>query len=746
MADTDTDAAAEVSDVPRSGQDNRDDAKILETARKRLKLAQDATSESRDDELDDLKFKAASPDNPEWHWPSQVLSSRGVGTQNSSTINARPVLVINQLPQHVFQVTNDQRKNRPAGRVVPVNDGADIEVAEIQEGMVRHVEYISDADIVFDTACDNQVTFGEGYFRVLTEYVDEMSFDQEIKYSRIKNSFSVDMDPTIQDPCGADAEWCFISTDMTHEEFERAFPDATPISSLEAGVGNEGLQAWINDKTVRVAEYFYKEYKKVTIILYGDGRSVIKGSQEHQLLELSGVMPMMNTDGQPVERTTQLCSVKWCKTNGYEILQKRDWPGKWIPVIRVVGNEYEIDGRLYVSGLIRNAKDAQRMYNYWVSQEAEMAALAPKAPFIGYAGQFEGYEDKWKTANVQNWPYLEVNPDAADPEGKAYPLPQRVQPPMLSSAILHAKLGASDDIKSTTGQYNPSLGEKSNETSGRAIIARDKKSETGTYHYIDNLARAIRHGTRIIVDLFPKVYDQARVARIVGIDGEVKNVRLDPSQDVPVREIRDQRGIVLEKVYNIALGRYDSAVTTGPSYLTKRQEASEAQSQLLQANPKLWEIAGDLFVKNLDWPGAEQLSKRLAKAVPPNLRDDTDETPEMQQAKQQMQAMQHVIEQQGQMLEHVQKSIEYQNAANEHMKNEIAIYKAESERIKVLAPTMNPEDIHALVIKTLQETLTNPPLESEESGFIEQQEESHQGGQMEMPNQPMGQQMPDRSM
>lgn len=737
-------ADSEMAGVIAVTNGSTSDAKLLETLRKRLTLAQDAMSESRDDELDDMKFKAASPDNPEWQWPSQVLSSRGGGTQNSSTINARPVLVINQLPQHVFQVTNDQRKNRPAGKVVPVNDGASIEVAEIQEGMVRHVEYISDADIVFDTACDNQVTFGEGYFRVLTEFIDEMSFDQEIKYARIKNSFSIDMDPTIQDPCGADAAWCFISTDMTHDEFERAYPNATAISSLDTGIGNEGLQAWINDQTVRVAEYFYKEYSEKTIVFYGNGETVIKGSPKESALLAQGIYPVMNAYGSVVERKSQFCQIKWCKTNGYEILAKRDWPGKWIPVIRVVGNEYEIDGRHYVSGLIRNAKDAQRMYNYWVSQEAEMAALAPKAPFIGYAGQFEGYEDKWETANTQNWPYLEANPDAADPEGKAYPLPQRVQPPMLSSAILHAKLGASDDIKSTTGQYNPSLGEKSNETSGRAIIARDKKSETGTYHYIDNLARAIRHGTRIVVDLFPKVYDQKRVARIIGIDGDVKNVKLDPTQDVPVREIRDERGIVMEKVYNLALGRYDSAVTTGPSYLTKRQEASEAQSQLLQANPDLWKIAGDLFVKNLDWPGAEQLAKRLAKAVPPELRDDTDESPEMQQAKQQMQAMQQVIEQQGQMLDNINKSIEYQNASNEHMKNEIAIYKAESDRMKVLAPTMNPEDVQMLVMKTLQEALSNPPLEAQETGFIEQGEPEHQ---QNTPFQPPGAQMPpDRSM
>jgi hypothetical protein len=209
----------------------------------------------------------------------------------------------------------------------------------------------------------------------------------------------------------------------------------------------------------------------------------------------------------------------WCKTNGYEMLEENEWAGKWIPVIRVVGNEYEVEGRLFVSGLIRNAKDAQRMYNYWVSAETEMLALAPKAPFIGYGGQFEGYENQWKTANVNNWPYLEVNPDVTDGQGSVLPLPQRAAPPMVQSGLIQAKAGASDDIKSTTGQYDSSLGARSNERSGRAILAREHQSDVGTYHYVDNLARAIRYTTRQIVDMIPKIYDTQRVARIIGVDG-----------------------------------------------------------------------------------------------------------------------------------------------------------------------------------------------------------------------------------
>lgn len=700
------------------------DDKLLATARKRFRLAVDALGNSRQSELDDLRFAAASPDN-QWQWPQDVLATRGA--VQGQTINARPCLTINKLPQHIKQVTNDQRQNRPSVKVIPVDDKADVDVAEMLEGVVRHIEYISDADVAYDTACENQVTYGEGYIRILTEYCDDMSMDQDIKIGRIRNSFSVYMDPAIQDPCGSDAQWCFITQEMSKAEFEKQFPGKQPVSQVEVGTGDPDYKDWFMDgDSVRVAEYFYYETTKKTLIAYQDGSVVVKGSPEEMMLLQAAIPPAMR-DGKPVTRETEVKQVKWCKLNGYQVLETSDWAGRYIPVVRVVGNEFEIDGRLYVSGLVRNAKDAQRMYNYWASQEVEMLALAPKAPFIGYGGQFEGYETQWKTANIQNWPYLEANPDVTDQAGNPLPLPQRALPPMPQAGIIQAKMGASDDIKSVTGQYDASLGAESNEKSGKAILARERQTDTGTYHYVDNLGRAVRYVGRQIIDLIPKIYDTARIARIVGLDGEVDRVKIDPSLERPMMAIKDeQTGAVIDRIYNPSIGKYDVCVTTGPSYMTKRQEAAEAQAQLLQANPELWRVAGDLFVRNLDWPGAEELAKRLAKLVPPELKDDSDDTPEMAQAKQMMQGMQQEIEQLQTMLQNVGKSVEYQKAANDHMANEINIYKAETERMKALAPTMNPEDIQALVMKTMQEVLTNPPLEQEESGFMEAGEPAHQ--------------------
>ena len=661
---------------------------ILTVARSRLNTAMTAFSETREDELDDLRFYAGSPDN-QWQWPADVLQTRG--SLQGQTINARPCLTINKLPQHVHQVTNEQRMNRPGIKVIPADDKADVDVADVFNGVIRHIEYISDADVAYDTACENQVSYGEGYIRVLTEYCDDKSFDQDIKIGRIRNSFSVYMDPLIQDPAGADARWCFITEDIPKAEYERLYPDAAPISTLMSlGVGDQSIAQWIGENTIRIAEYFYIEYEKHTLNLYPGNQTAFSGTPEDKTMRMMFGKPIRT-------RQADRKKVKWCKINGYDILEERDWAGSYIPVVRVVGNEFEVDGQMYVSGLVRNAKDAQRMYNYWVSQEAEMLALAPKAPFIGYGGQFEGYEQQWKTANTNNWPYLEVNPDVTDGQGAVLPLPQRAQPPMASSGLLQAKAGAAEDIKSATGQYNASLGMTSNERSGKAILARQREGDIGTYHYVDNLARAIRHIGRQLVDLIPKIYDTERIARIIGEDGEPDTVKMNPMQEEPVKRIVDQEGNLIEKVYNPGVGKYDVRVITGPGYATKRQEALESMAQLLQGNPQLWQVAGDLFVKNMDWPGAQDLAKRFKKTIDPKVLADDDD-PALAAANQQMEAMGAEMENMFQMLQNVNKSMEVRDLEIKEQANQIKAFDAETKRISAVQAGMSEQQIQDIAM------------------------------------------------
>ncbi len=681
---------------------NQEEKEILAQARERMDTAIAAFSSSREDEIDDLRFYAGSPDN-QWQWPADVLSVRGA--VQGQTINARPCLTINKLPQHVHQVTNEQRQNRPGIKVIPSNDMADTDMADVYNGVIRHIEYTSDADVAYDTACENQVAFGEGFIRISTEYCDETSFDQDIRINRVRNSFSVYLDPLIQDPTGADARWCFVTEDIPKEEYRRLYPNAAPISSLmSAGVGDQSINQWINEDTVRIAEYFYYETVVKTLNLYPNNVTAFEGTPPDIALKQQFGSPLK-------QRQSEFSRVKWLKINGYEILEQTEWPGKWIPIVRVIGNEFEVDGKLYISGLVRNAKDAQRMYNYWVSQEAEMLALAPKAPFVGYSGQFEGYETQWKTANTNNWPYLEVNADASDGQGAPLPLPARAQPPMASSGLLEAKAGAAEDIKNTTGQYNASLGMGSNERSGKAILARQKQSDVGTYHYVDNLARAIRNVGRQLVDLIPKIYDTDRVARIIDEKGDSSTVKMNPLQPEAVKSIKNDKGDVLEKIYNPAVGKYDVCVVTGPGYATKRQEAAESMAQLLQGNPQLWGVAGDLFVKNLDWPGAQELAERLAKTIDPKLTSQ-DENPALAAAKEQMQQMQQQMEQMHQMLNNVQNSIEVKDTEIKQFKAQIDAYNAETNRIKATMGGWSEEQIQDMIRGTLHAALSTGDISS----------------------------------
>jgi hypothetical protein len=694
VAASDVEGAGQVSDNP--------DGDRLATMRHRFTVASAAYSDSREDELDDLRFMAGSPDNA-WQWPADVLATRGA--VQGQTINARPCLTINKLPQHVRLVTNEQRQNRPSGKVIPADDKADVAVAEVFQGIVRHIEYLSDADVAYDTACDNQVTYGEGYIRILTEYCREDSFDQDLRIGRVRNSFSVYMDPMIHDPCGSDAEWCFITEDIPKEEYERLYPDALPISvMMSQGVGDQSLSMWMSQETVRIAEYFYIEHEKRTLNLYPDNITAFNNSPQDKQLKAMFGKPLKS-------RTSEHRQVKWLKTNGFEVLEERDWAGKWIPIVRVVGNEFEVDGQLYISGLVRNAKDAQRMYNYWVSQEAEMLALAPKAPFIGYGGQFEGYETNWKTANTNNWPYLEVNPDVTDGAGSPLPLPERAQPPMAQTGLIQAKMGAGEDIKSTTGQYDSSIGATSNERTGRAILARQNQGDTSTYHYVDNLARAVRYTTRQLVDLIPKIYDTERVARIVGLDGEVDMVKINPNQPEPVRVIKDPiTGLDIEKIYNPSVGVYDVVVTTGPSYATKRQEAMEAMQMILQTNPQLWAVAGDLFIKNMDWPGAQEMAARFAKTLDPKVLDNTDDSPEAQMMRAQMNDMANQMEQTAALVQQLQQSYDMQKLAIDEQNTQIKAYDAETKRIQATSANMTPEQIQDIVMGTVAAALDTGDL------------------------------------
>lgn len=587
--------------IVSNGDDAKDisdpDKKILEDVHAFIKLVEEAESEIRTKELEDQEFLAGE------QWPDDVRIKRNQ--------DGRPCLVINKMPQIVQQITNDQRQNRPSIKAHPVDDKGDVETAKVIQGMIRHIEYDSNADAAYDTAYECSVTSGRGFWRVITEYVSPFSFDQKIKIKRIRNAPSVYFDPYAQEPDGSDANKAAIVEDLSPEEFKSLYPDSK-VSNAESfeSLGNQ-YPDWVSDKRCRVAEYFYREYKPGKIYQLSDGRVVTEKQLEELKDAVKASQPLANIQILK-ERKTMIPLIKWCKVTATEVLEKTEWLGKYIPIIPVYGTERNINGKRTLEGIVRNSKDAQRAYNYWTSAETEAIALAPRAPFIAAAGQLEGFEEIWATANVKNHSYLPYNPKSLD--GTVLPPPQRNAFEPAVQAITQAKMFAADDVKSTSGMYDAAMGAKSNESSGVAIQRRANQAQTSNFHFVDNLTRSIKHTGRILTDLIPHIYDSARAARIIADDGEQKIIQVNQ----PFKDKQTGKDLL----YRLDTGEYDVTMDVGPSFASKRQEASASMLEMTKALPGLMNTAGDLIVKNMDWPGAQELSERIKKTLPPGLVED----------------------------------------------------------------------------------------------------------------------------
>lgn len=629
------------------------DEKLLEEIRTRFKRCEDYESEARNLWKTDLRFANGDPDNG-WQWEESMRKSR--------ELDKRPCLTINKVKQHNRQITNDARQNKPSIRVYPVDDGADKKTAEIFNGIIRHIEANSNADAAYDTAEEFAVDAGLGYWRVTTDYAADYSFDQEIYIKRVKNPLNVYLDPHIQEVDGCDARFAFVFEDMAKDEFEAEYPDAEPLTwPMEANSGTD----WLQLDSIRVAEYFRKLELNDTLYVDDQGNTMRASEMDKDMLALAKSSGLRS-------RPIKTCKIEWYLiAGGEQIIDRKEWPGIYIPIVRVVGDEIEVDGKVDRKGHTRALKDAQRMYNYNSSAAIEYGALQTKTPIIAASDAIHGHEDYWNNANTANLPYLPFNHQTED--GQPIPMPQRMVPPAPAQLFLQGMQTASEEMKMASGQYDASMGARSNETSGRAIMARQREGDTATFHFIDNVARAIRYTGKILVDLIPKIYDTGRVIRILGEDGKESRVKIDPEQ--PQAYAKQQNPITreIEEIYNPTVGRYDVIVAVGPSYGTKRQEAFQALTEMSSRNPQLLQIAGDLIMKAADFPMAEELAQRLEKTLPQNLKEQ-DEQPIPPQIKEQLQKQQQMIQQLDQAVQKMTQEVE---------SNEIERYKAVTDRMKV---------------------------------------------------------------
>lgn len=611
---------------------------IIATARKRIDEAQASDIDNRDRAQDDLRYLIGD------QWPEDVRTEREA--------EGKPCLTINRLPQFVRQVTGQIREMNPAIRVVASDSAATEDVAEIYAGLIKQIEYASSAATIYEGGAESAAACGIGHWRVRADYAKGMTFEQECLIERIHNPFSVFWDPLAKDPTRKDARYCFITEDIAREDFREQYPDAD-LSDITRENQMDAIRQWITAETVTVAEYFWVEHEEVEIALLPSGQ-IVQG-------------PFPKGIELPKKRKVKQPRVKWAKISFHDVLEgPTDVPCEYIPVVAVTGEEWHLGEELYRSSVIRFAKDPQQLYNFARSSMAEIMALQPKAPYMVTTKQINGLETIWNEANSKNRPYLPYHPDQAAPP------PMRVPPPVASQAITQEVAMAAEDMKGTTGIYDASLGAQSNEKSGVAIRERKMEAQTNTSVYADNMVKAIQQTGKILVSMIPKVYDTRRVVRILGED--------DQEKQVTINELFIQDGMVVP--YNdLTVGSYDVRISVGPSYETKRQEASEGMMAFLQAVPAAAPMVADLIAKMQDWPEADRVAERLRKALPPGMAEDDD-----QQSPEAMQAAQMARAQQAQAMQAQQQAM-----AMEQAKIEAEIRKAQAEAKEAEADAMKAQ-------------------------------------------------------
>jgi hypothetical protein len=600
---------ADDRDVTRQ---STDDEALIRTARARFQRSEEAEAEIRREFILDQQYRAG-----EGTWPDQAAKAREV--------DQRPCHTVNLFPGAIAQVTNEQRRNRPSIRVSPAGGPATVEVAQIYDGLLRDIQRASRAPIAYDTAAAEACAIGRGWLRVITEFESPTSFAQKLTIQSIPNALSVYPQPYLREPDYSDMNWCFVVEDMSHDDFLAAHPGVEP-QAFDAWVG-AGDDPWITRSTVRVADYYYREMVSRKLALLSTG--LVIDLEEGSTQELASLIPPGVTVVE--QRVAQVPTVHWCKINGQQVLERTAWLGSWIPVIPVLGDIMYVNGRLRLSGIIRDARDSQSRVNYYASAQSEAIALAPRAPYIMAAGQDEGFEVEWDTANTRNHSVLHYNPVAL--KGEPMPPPQRNTQEPAIQAISLALQTAEHHFQATTRIYDASYGAPGNEKSGRAIEARDANADMSNSHYLDNLGRAQHHLGRMLVELAPHIYnDPGRVLRIVQEDGEEKRVVVNqPHTD-------DATG--LERFYDLSAGTYDVEVTTGPGYATRRKESLAGMTDLAKADPKIMQVADDLVVSQMDFPLAKDIAARLKKTIPAELLADdsgADKDTQLAQAQGQLQ-------------------------------------------------------------------------------------------------------------
>lgn len=745
VEDLDDDAEHDKSETPEE--------EILEQAKVRFKASQEAEGKQRDREKDDLRFQV-----PDQQWDEAAKRQRLGFSIDGVPTPARPVLSISKIQQPIQMVLNQERGAHLGVSIQPLSADAETETAAILEGIYRRIERDSQAHNARSWAFSRAVMCGRGVYRVGTQY-DETSdnpTDQVITIERILHQDSVYFDPAAEKPDFSDGMYAFVTSWVPLPEFKKQWPDSK-VSTEDTGTFSDLVNdapEWVRGdgetKAVLVAEYFYKlkTYSKV------------KAGKD--------------------TRKKESCEVKWAKLTGFEVLETGDWNGKYIPLIPVIGTElHPYDSERRWTGVIGPAKDAQRLYNYAASSAVELAALEPKAPYIGAEGQFEGHESEWAQANLRNFPYLEYKPTSLN--GSPMPPPQRSQVDVgRLGPSMQLLMQADQFIQATTATYDPSLGRtNSKEKSGRAIMALQEQGDQSNSHYMHNLADiSMNYEARVVLDLIPAIYDRpGRIARTLDEEDESETVMLNapfvtdpktkrpmpppPPPQAPPGMPRSMPPPGLMgpppggpgpggmapggpppgmpppmpkqpevKHYDLRKGIYSVAISIGKTRQSALQEGAEEIGQILQAQPQLMPIIGPLYFKYRDFPGAKELSDLLKKMRDkqfPGLDNDEENGPTIEQATAKVQQLEQQLQMMGAQMQGAMKALE-----TEQVKQQATMQKAQIDAQVTMQKAQMDNDSKVAVEGIKQETqLMLKALEGKLQQILQAQKLGHETVQAE---------------
>ena len=566
------------------GELAKNDEELIDELRQRFRLAQDAESSNREQAIFDKKFV----NGEQWDTP----------IQQSRTLNDRPCLTINITGAVRNRIVNACRENRPRIKVHPVGDGADIQVAKVMDGLIRHIEVDSSADYAYDAAVENAIDGGWGYIGLDGDYENPESFNQSLKVIAFPNPFVCYIDPSSRLPDGSDMQWFIESTMMKRTEYRAKFGHIDSDGWTYIGRG-ETMQNWSNKEELRIAKYWRIESQKDTLVKLSDGRTMLKSALPSKAgLSNAGLSII-------VSRETSIRVVACYLMTCFKVLERRVIPGKYIPRVPVYGRRLDLNGVIQMKGVVRDLRDPARMYNYAQTAKTETYALQPKAPWLGPEGFMDGHEAQWRDANRKPIVGLEYKPIILE-NGQVMPPPERQMPPQPNAGFAEWGESTKSDFLAVAGMpHDPNQDLKGEVVSGIALRKRQGLSDTSHYDFYDNLTRSLRHLGRIIIAQIPHYYDTQRMIRIIQEDGTPQQVQINEQTAESIRN-------------NLTVGEYDCVVDTGPAYQTKREESAEAMMELLGTplGEMVAHTSGDLIVRAMDFPNSDTVADRLIAAIP----------------------------------------------------------------------------------------------------------------------------------